>query len=153
MTDLTNQWYQAIRVSPTETDEEATTSQPWCCYCCQVAYCSICSVTWCDIYKHAMLLIVVIFMLFYVSKIYECNIYTRKYLWQGVKYKPFNLHPLFDTVRGGGHNDTVLSKPRVKSDRDMKVKLSLHLITTHGGVGSIEVNTTYFRPQHYTQTL
>lgn len=28
MTDLTNQWYQAIRVSPTETDEEATTSQP-----------------------------------------------------------------------------------------------------------------------------
>lgn len=28
MTDLTNQWYQAIRVSPTETDDEATTSQP-----------------------------------------------------------------------------------------------------------------------------
>ncbi|PSN33069.1 Sodium/hydrogen exchanger 8 [Blattella germanica] len=28
MTDLTNQWYQAIRISPTETDDEGNPSQP-----------------------------------------------------------------------------------------------------------------------------
>lgn len=26
MTDLTNQWYQAIRISPVESDEETTTA-------------------------------------------------------------------------------------------------------------------------------